>query len=85
MKIFQILHSAEENPKSFPRNSKTASFSELETSEKTNLPFEKNVLKKYLVKVAEKPKERRFLQTESFNEIQTVPFERIQKFSKKVA
>ena len=46
----------------------------------------------YLVKtshIAEKPKERpfrlikRFSQTESFNEIQALPFERIQNFSEK--
>ena len=50
--------------------------------------------KKYLVKKshnAEKPKKRsfrliqRFLQTENFKKMQRVPFDKIRKFSKKVA
>ena len=47
--IFQLSHSAEKYPKGFSPKLENSFFSELETSEKTILPFQKNS-EKYLVK-----------------------------------
>ena len=44
-KIFQLSHSAEKYPKGFSLKLENSFFSELQTSEKTNLHFEKKLKK----------------------------------------
>ena len=90
--VFQISPSAEKYKKRFPPKPENSFFSELETSEQTNLSLEKFLKQVFGGKkshIATKLKERpfrlktHFLRTEIFNKIRWVPFERIQTFSKK--
>ena len=79
--VFQLSHSAKKYPKGFSPKLEISFFSELETSEKTNLPLEISFLKKVFVKKVvyyQKANERRFrlikriLQTESFKKFKGV-------------